>query len=346
MRAPPKPAAKANFGGVTTQVDSTERGRAKTPLESTSLMDSLRTDTDYFQQLDRVKALRQQQDASGETERMRAASQKRSFQSLNPAVRGLIGAGSRVNRLVEGAGQVLGLQSDEGVQQSRRAEQAMEGDLAAGVGGFVGDIGMLAAPGGAVAKLPGAARYMGGALIGGSYGALQPVLGGESRTVNTAIGAGLGAGGEALSTGVRAFGTRAANAIAPETRVLLDKAKAAGIRITPAQLAESPALKSIRSTVGRLPFSGAAKVGKQQQAQFNRAVGRTFGEEADAITPEVYAAAKKRIGGQFNDISARNSLPVDDSLLDGLIGVQREAAEFGDEATAKAVNSAIERVMN
>lgn len=75
-------------------------------------------------------------------------------------------------------------------------------------------------------------------------------------------------------------------------------------------------------------------------------MGRTFGEEADAITPEVYAAAKKRIGGQFNDISARNSLPVDDSLLDGLIGVQREAAEFGDEATAKAVNSAIERVMN
>lgn len=211
-------------------------------------MQQLNEDTDYQQQVARVVALRKQQDDSGETARMQAESKKKSFDSLNPLTRVLIGAGSRVNRLVQGGaqlaaplldraygnpnGQISG-RANNAVADSRKTEAAMDGDLAAGVGGFAADMAMLSGPGGVAAKFPGAGRYVGGAAIGAGYGGLQPVLGDESRGINAAVGGALGAAGEGLASGVRTYGQRVAKSISPDARALYEKARAAGIRVTP-----------------------------------------------------------------------------------------------------------------
>lgn len=115
--------------------------------------------------------------------------------------------------------------------------------------------------------------------------------------------------------------------------------------MTPTQLSSSTPLKAVRSTVGRLPFSGAQKVGQQQVEQFNRAVARTFGEDAPAVNQSLYAKAKARIGSEFNRLSERNAVNVDDQLLGDLVSVQQEAAQFGADDTVKAVNSAIEKAI-
>jgi hypothetical protein len=39
-------------------------------------------------------------------------------------------------------------------------------------------------------------------------------------------------------------------------------------------------------------------------------VASTIGEDADQITPALYSAAKKRIGGVYDDITARNQIGI------------------------------------
>lgn len=183
-------------------------------------------------------------------------------------------------------------------------------------------------------------------MLGGAYGGLNPISTGESRGVNAAVGAALNMGGQGLSDAVAAGGKRAATAIAPELRALYEAAKQKGIQLTPAQLTDSRALKFLESSVRSLPLNGLGGKAAKQRAQFNRAVARTIGEDADAVTPEVFARAKSRIGSQFNKLSAKNALPVDDNLLTRLVEIQQEASQLGDEATGKAVSNVIGRIMD
>ena len=79
-----------------------------------------------------------------------------------------------------------------------------------------------------------------------------------------------------------------------------------GIPLTATQVAPSKVGKLLDSVSQKVPFSGAQAFRDQQQKAFNAAVAQTIGENTDAITPAVYAAAKKRIGGVYDDITSRN----------------------------------------
>lgn len=91
--------------------------------------------------------------------------------------------------------------------------------------------------------------------------------------------------------------------------------------------------------------SGYAKSAAEQGRRFTQAVSTTIGENTDAITPEVMAAARRRIGGTMNDIAARTEIRVDDAMLNDLAAVGSQAREIGlDAGQISALDRQIDKI--
>lgn len=194
-----------------------------------------------------------------------------------------------------------------------------------------------------------ASRVASGAIQGGTAAGLASG-GSENPLVDVAAGAALGGAVPLAWAGAKQAGRGISRAIAPTTRItpetvtLARKAAEEGIDINAAQLTDSPWLRVVDSTTRKVPFSGASKELAKQQTQFNRAVAKRIGVDSDKITPEVYAAAKARIGGEFERLSGKNSLPFTKDLMSEMISVSDDAAKFASDDTARAVKSAIEEL--
>jgi hypothetical protein len=178
-----------------------------------------------------------------------------------------------------------------------------------------------------------------GAAEGAGYGALQETRTGESRTRNMLTGAGLGALGPTAARGLEGVSARAANAIKPEVRAIYGKANALGINLTPAQLSDSQFLKTLSSTLNKLPFSGGVSRAREQAGQWNRQLAGAIGVDAPVVTPEVYAAKKAADSAGFDALTARNNLTVTPELARNLHAISQQAKVAG---VADAVNNAID----
>src|SRR6185437_15797689 len=91
-----------------------------------------------------------------------------------------------MNSLVTGQTRYQALQQE--ADDKRALDAPLQGTWGGKVGQFAG-----AAP---LAFVPGANTYIGAGLIGGGMAALQPTVEGESRGLNTTVGAGLGVAGK------------------------------------------------------------------------------------------------------------------------------------------------------
>lgn len=265
--------------------------------------------------------------------------------------RGLAGAGRSFVNTAEGIGQLRGTVSQQQVDDRRRLDADLMGTTGGVVGNIGGDVAQLFVPGGAIAKGArafGVARsaipFAAAATEGAAFAGLQPVASGESRGGNMAFGGAFGVAGQGIAS---ALG-RAANGVIqnPAVREAIGTARDRfGVNLSLRQALDTPFLNTVGSALDKLPLSGAHGAAMAQRADFNRAVSNTFGENAGAITPDVYAAAKARIGQVFETLSARNELPLGPDLMDRLSGVLKEAQDFGDPATSRAVQSALDRVI-
>ena len=130
----------------------------------------------------------------------------------------------------------------------------------------------------------------------------------------------------------------------PETAKLAQQMIDEGIDLFPGQVGNKVA-KIAYDAASKVPFTGNAKR-QAQLRQFNAAVARTFGEQADSITPEVMARAKSRLGQEFNDVFARNNILADQQLLDDLGDIQLRATTNLADAQANDVGKAIAAVLN
>ena len=90
-----------------------------------------------------------------------------------------------------------------------------------------------------------------------------------------------------------------------------------GIPLGVADISGSSTTKALRSILNDAPFTGGigARQMEQTQGGFNRAVGKTFGADADKLTPEVLDAAKGKMGKEFDRLWGRNNLVVDDAMM-------------------------------
>jgi hypothetical protein len=104
----------------------------------------------------------------------------------------LIGVGKGMTDLYMGGKQALGLASDEDVAEKRRIDEPLMSTVGGNVGNVIGQAAALAP----AALIPGANTYAGASLLGAATGALQPVVGGESRLANAGLGAAGGLAGQ------------------------------------------------------------------------------------------------------------------------------------------------------
>lgn len=241
------------------------------------------------------------------------------------------------------------LRAKIGLTPSQNADEAAKYDAplldtpAGFVGNIAGNMAQLAAPGAGATKAAAAlglvksAPYAAGAATGAMFGAMQPTVGDESRAGNVAKEAMLGAGGALIGQGVGALARGGKEALSPAVKALAQKADAYGIPLTVAQLSDSAFVKTLQSALSKLPFSGQGKLYETQQAAFNRAIAKTFGEDADAITSDVAAAAKRRIGAEFDRLTTTNNLPLSQPLVADIGAVVQKAAQNATPENAALV---------
>jgi hypothetical protein len=233
------------------------------------------------------------------------------------------------------------------VAQKRVQDAPLMETGAGAVGNVAGQVAQMAVPLGSGARLASmagrAAPYVSAAGRAAAFTAAQPMAAGEDRATEALKAGALGVAGQGVASGLGALG-RGVVASKP-VQDLMAAAERAGIRLTPSQLSDSSFVRTVSSALNKLPFTGAEKVAQTQRAGFNRAVSRTFGEDAPAINSEVYGAAKRRIGGQFDQITARNQLPLGPEVTAGLREVGEEASKFAGADVDRAVTSAIDEVL-
>jgi hypothetical protein len=251
-----------------------------------------------------------------------------------------------------GLGQLVGLVPQKDIDDAAQRDKALMNTTAGVVGNVGGQVLQMALPGAGLAKVAPAvkavtaARPFASAAAGaGAFAATQPVLTGDTRAGNAAQGAALGAAGQGVASLAGKAARGASDTLTPQVKALYQKALDAGIPVNLAQLSDSKFLKTLASAVEKMPFTGGVQSRNNQQAAFNRAVSKTFGENTDRITDDVYAAAKKRIGGQFEALTARNNLTADNTMLGRLAGVVDEANRFGADDTARAVQNSIDELL-
>jgi hypothetical protein len=160
--------------------------------------------------------------------------------------------------------------------------------------------------------IPGAGEVKGAALIGGALGALQPTTEDESKLFNIGAGGALGGAGQAVAKGIskvaQPFETFLSDAGKKAVQVLEDH----GIPLDAAQKTGSKFLESVKAHLSDNPVTTDTQAAFKatQQKAYNKAIAKTIGEDADAITPDVLAKAKERLGSNYDDIASRNNIDV------------------------------------
>lgn len=211
--------------------------------------------------------------------------------------------------------------------------------------GYAGDFlgGTAGGPGVVGRTVQAGSRAAQGALLGGETAALTSGQSDEPLGSQVAQGAATGAvlgptvpaAAEAGAGAYRAL-TGVGGAIAPEVARLAQLARDNyGIMLKAPQIGLNPTLRYTANALKMIPGSGAGAEAGQVQTQFNRAVSRTFGEDAPKITPDLLANAQKRIGGVLNGIEAGAQVQLDNQFLNTAAAIEANAraslpdSEFG-----------------
>jgi hypothetical protein len=255
------------------------------------------------------------------------------FNQLNPIRKGFIGVGQAIHNLGIGTGQALrggiesispkettlsdlivpqrnslsdrlGLPNQADVDALRKKEAYMDQSTAKNIGNIVGS----ALPFVATAAIPGVNTITGGALVGATSGALEPVGTGESRLKN--IGIGGVAGGVLTGLGNKIASSieqkQLANELLKSQNVTRDKtiieALDAGYKIPPAATNPSFLNRTLES------FAGKANIGQtlstQNQEITNNLAKKALGlPESISLSDEILNGVRQEAGKAYQQIA-------------------------------------------
>lgn len=196
-----------------------------------------------------------------------------------------------------------------------------------------------------------AQRALAGAGTGAAIGATDAAVRSGGDLNKTAMGAGTGGGLGVLSPFVaRVIGAGVNKVMAPAadraTNYLLSRAEALGIPIRPSQVSTSPFVQKMDQMIPKIPGSGMGTAIDAQRLGFNRAVAQTFGENATRITPDVMAAAKRRIGSEFDAIERGTTVRFDRPLAGRLSSVLNDASSVLEPQQMAPIANRITEISN
>lgn len=164
------------------------------------------------------------------------------------------------------------------------------------------------------------------ALIGGADTAVRTGgdIGatGQGAALSGLLGAAAPAVGRGLSAATNYALRPAQDAV---TQRLLGVAAEHGIPIGAAQTSTSPFVRKVSQIAGQFPGSGQNVFQGDQVNHFTRAVARTFGEDAENLTPQVMQRARARLGSEFDHVASNTTIRADDAFGRDLTTVLQEA---------------------
>lgn len=187
-------------------------------------------------------------------------------------------------------------------------------------------------------------RLASGAAQGGLLGASQPVLEGDSRLQNTAVGGLLGAAGQGAADVVTRVGQRAAQAVTPQLRELARYGESVGLPLTGADIMQSEFGKRLASLTEALPLSGASSRAQGRSEQMGKQLAKLIGQDAPELNQEVMRRAYRDMGRQYDDFFA-DGMSVDDSFLAQAQAIAQSAQEGLDDTAIRAATTLARRAM-
>jgi len=217
------------------------------------------------------------------------------------------GAGKAVYDIGRGAGQMLGLVSDQDVAEARKRDEALMNTGAGMAGNIAGNV-ITALP---TAAIPGVNTVLGGAAIGAGMGALQPTIADESRLQNMALGGVAGGVLPAIVGGVKTAKAALYDPLAGQERIIggalkrsagdkaAEIAKALrsqgaatpGVRLSAGQVGTSEGLSALEDAItSALPSGELARMGQTNRTALADALRGIAG------SPESLGAAKTARG--------------------------------------------------
>lgn len=266
------------------------------------------------------------------------------------------GAGKAAYDIARGAGQMLGMVSNEDVAESRARDAPLMESTAAKIGNVAGGIA-TAAP---AMLVPGANTVVGAGLVGGAYGALQPTTSTQERVVNTGLGAATGAvaqyAGQKISGYIgrriaertaSAQSTAAQNAVRDAT---LAEARTAGYVVPPATTNPTAVNRIAESVSGKAATQQTAAV--RNQAVTNRLIRADLRLPKDApITRQSLKGIRDTAGAVYRAVKNAGQIVADGDYLDDLAriseGIDEVAKDFPDAnvGAGKEVNELVDTLL-
>jgi len=262
------------------------------------------------------------------------------------------GAGKSVADTWLGLRQLVGNASQEEVDNAREIGGPLMNTAGGMTGNIAGQVAQIAAlpgigAGGRVAAAAGRGLpFVNAAVQGAAFAGSQGVGAGESRIANTAAGAALGAAGQGIASGLSKAASTAKASLGPEVLRAIENARRLKIPLNVANVTDSAPVRAAQSVTKYLPFSGASRAAAKQQQAFNRAVGKTFGADATTLTDDVMRQARKRLGGEFDDIYSRNSVEISPDVARRMASIEREAFQDMTADQAGIIRNQVEKVLS
>lgn len=223
--------------------------------------------------------------------------------------------------------------------QQRVQDSPLMQSGAAKAGNVVGGIA-TAAP---AMFVPGANTVAGAGLVGGVYGALQPVGTEDSRTMNAAVGGATGAaaqylGGKVSNWASKKLSQRAAKAASEQSQnavrdAALKEAQKAGYVVPPSTTNPTATNRMIEGVAGKAATQQAASVKNQKVT--NALVRKSLGLGTDApLTKETLNAVRSKAGGVYKAIQSAGDIVADSQYVDDLAAIAQSiddvAKDFPD----------------
>jgi hypothetical protein len=163
----------------------------------------------------------------------------------------------------------------------------------------------------------------------------------EERGVGGLKAAAGGALGGAVAKGAERVVGKVLKPVEKVQSESLDEAIAAaqrlGISLTPGEMTGSKAVQAVEARLAKMPGSSGAmqQFQRARDIALNRAAAKGMGETADEITPEVFARASKRIGGEFERLSSGREVALGEPFQRALATLGEEQSRLGKFADGR-----------
>jgi len=235
-------------------------------------------------------------------------------------------------------------QTQQEINQEKVNSESLMNTGAGMAGNISGNVLQYATGG----KLLNSNTYKGAAILGSVMGGLRPTADDESHIFNALAEGTLNVAGMGIVDSVGRIAQPVKNVLNNIGQKAVQTLKDAGVPLDAAQATGSTLLQKLKTglsdnylTAGRQSeFSDAQKIA------YNKAIGKTMGEDITHITPDVIQNAKQRLSENYDGIVSRNDIQLDSTLKNHLSNIGNEAEHILVPEHYNIVQKQIDTIIN